>query len=399
MISTTEMARYAERLAMILSMDRPITFFDLESTGTDATKDRIVQLSLLKISPDGSHTQHTHLVHPGRPIPPASTAVHSITDEDVEHCLRFATVAPVLRDILIDSDLAGFNIYKFDLSLLVAEFDRAGVEFDYSTRAIVDLMTIFHKLNPRDLGAAVKQYAPEIAVPFEEQKHDAAVDSEVCLPVLTGQLLMHKHGLPRTVAELGEYCKGDRVDLTSKFKMVDSKVTFAFSKMAGRTLADVAKNDSGFLSWMLKQTFPTDVVKIVKEAQAARREEIRLEAEARLKKREEKTGEVIKRFKPVKKTVLCFQGEEHELKPEADYTGAEETAEILADKEFSGQLALSIDEMKAGKAIPLKDALNEFDEAAAGLVPLEDQDRRRDIEDHNGESTLDKIKSDIDCPF
>ncbi len=143
---------------MKLNLKNPLVFFDLETTGINITKDRIVEISLLKVHPNGKEEIKSRLINPEMPIPPQATAIHGITDDDVKDCPTFKQVAKSLADMLEGCDLAGFNSSRFDVPMLSEEFLRAGVDFDMSKRKFVDVQIIFHKKEQRTLEAAYKFY-------------------------------------------------------------------------------------------------------------------------------------------------------------------------------------------------------------------------------------------------
>ena len=143
---------------MKLNLKRPIIFFDLETTGIDTAKDRIVEISMVKINPDGERTVKTRRINPGMHIPAEATAIHGITDDDVKECPSFAQIARSLAQFIEGCDFGGFNSNRFDLPMLVEEFMRAGVEVDFRRRKFIDVQNIFHKLEQRTLIAAYKFY-------------------------------------------------------------------------------------------------------------------------------------------------------------------------------------------------------------------------------------------------
>ena len=167
-----------------LKLDRPLVVLDLETTGTDVERDRIVQIGLIRVEPDGSRRTYESLVNPERPIPPAATAVHGITDADVRDRPTFAALGPELRPWLADADVAGFNAIRFDLPLLENELRRAGSDLDLSQARRFDALHIFHKMEPRDLVAAYQFYCgKELA-----DAHSALADAGATLEVLDAQI-------------------------------------------------------------------------------------------------------------------------------------------------------------------------------------------------------------------
>ncbi len=254
-----------------LDLDRPLVCFDLETTGTRIADDRIVQIALIRVEPDGGRRKFTSLVDPGRPIPPAATAVHGITDAHVQNAPRFRQVRPDVEEILHGADLAGFNITRFDLPLLELEIQRAGGGYTSQGRRVLDAMTIFHRMEPRNLEAAVKFYC-QAELPGA---HSAEVDAAASLEVLDAQLARYPD-LPRDPAALHEFCNpdGDRfVDRTRKFRWDDAgEAVFTFGKYRDQTLRAVVATADGcdYLKWMLNKDFTDEVKSILEGALGGR---------------------------------------------------------------------------------------------------------------------------------
>lgn len=247
-----------------LRLERPLAFFDLETTGVDPDRDRIVEIAVVRIDPDGSRHTRCRRVDPERPIPAEATAVHGIRDEDVAGEPPFRKLARGIADFFGDADLAGFNVARFDVPLLDREFRDCGVEFDLENRRIVDAMTIFHRNEPRDLSAAVRFYLGR----DHADAHAAIADVEATADILEAQLARYGD-LPGTVDELDRWCNPappDAVDRTGKFRLRDGVVVFGFGKHEGRPLADVAKTDGDYVRWMTTSNFPPDAKRIAREA-------------------------------------------------------------------------------------------------------------------------------------
>ena len=249
---------------MDIQLDRPLAVFDIESTGVNAEHDRIVEIAVLKVFPDGTSRSNVRRVNPEMPIPPSATAVHGISDADVAGCPPFAEIAPKLADYLSDCDLGGYNLVNFDVPMLENEFRRAGVPFSMAGRKIVDVYNIFCKLYPRTLGAAYEFFCGKKL----EDAHSADADTLATWEVLLGQLARHAE-LPRNVAELAAFSSmsdPDAVDRQRRFKWRDGEVIVNFGKNAGRTLRDIAEHDPGFLRWIVRSDFPEDVKTIARDA-------------------------------------------------------------------------------------------------------------------------------------
>ena len=247
-----------------LKLDRPLAIYDIESTGINRKLDRIIDLAILKLTPDGKAESHTFRCHPGMPIPPDSTAVHGITDADVKDSPPFAQLAPRIVAVLEDCDLAGFNILGFDIPVLCEEFARAGVEFSVEGRRVLDAQRIFHRKVPRDLPAALQYYCGEMHL----AAHDAMEDVNATLRVLQGQLGMYPD-LPRDMDELDAFCNPrdpSWVDRTGKFRWTGDEVVVNFGKKQGEKLRTVVREEPSFLNWMLRSDFPRDTQEIIRNA-------------------------------------------------------------------------------------------------------------------------------------
>lgn len=249
---------------MKLKLERPLVVLDFETTGPNAQQDRIIQAAFLKLKPDGTRTTWQTLVNPGCLIPSDATAVHGITTEEVADAPRFEELAPKLARALDGCDVAGFGVRRFDWPLLMAEFRRAGVVFEWKPR-VVDALQVFFTFNPRDLSAAVETYCGRKHV----SAHDAMADVEAALEVLEAQLERHDE-LPREVAALEEWLNPrdpNAIDEEGKFRWQGDVAVIAFGKNAGTPLAEA---EAKFLNWMLKNDFPDDAKHIAREALAGR---------------------------------------------------------------------------------------------------------------------------------
>lgn len=240
---------------MKLNLKRPIVFFDLETTGTNVTRDRIVEISYIKVYPDGTEEERQMLVNPGMPIPAESTAVHHITDEMVADKPKFADIAPLLREMFTGSDIAGFNSNKFDVPMLIEEFSRVGMRFDVFNRKFVDVQNIFHKMEPRTLIAAYKFYCGLDLT----DAHSAKADTRATYEVLKKQLEKYED-LPNDVEGLNDFSriKGS-VDLSARVVRNDNGVeVFNFGKHKGKPVKEVFKSEPSFYHWVMQGDFPKD---------------------------------------------------------------------------------------------------------------------------------------------
>ncbi len=241
-----------------LKLDKPIVFIDVETTGLNPSTDRIVELSILKVCPDGHEEYKSHLFNPEIPIPSESTSIHGITDADVAEKPIFRQLAKSLRDFLEDCDMAGFNVIKFDLPFLEAEFTKANIDFSRKGRYLIDSQVIFHKREPRDLQAAYRKYCGKEI----ENAHRAEGDAKAAAEVLDGQLEIYDD-LPKVVADLSALCletQGNFVDSQGKFIWKDNEIVCNFGKKYnGVKLEDIAKIDASYLKWISEADFSKEV--------------------------------------------------------------------------------------------------------------------------------------------
>ncbi len=247
-----------------LKLERPLAVFDIESTGVMPQRDRIVEIAVLKIFPDGRTQNTTRRLNPEMPIPAGASAIHGITDDDVKDCPPFLIIAEKLFNYLADCDLCGYNITGFDIPMLETEFRRAGFEFKTEDRKVIDVYNIFCKLYPRTLTAAYQFFCGKEL----EGAHGAAADTAATWEVLLGQLARHPD-LPRDAVALADFSDllgADAVDRTRRYKWNDNEVVINFGKNAGRSLRELASNDPGFLRWIVRSDFSEEVKEIANNA-------------------------------------------------------------------------------------------------------------------------------------
>ena len=237
---------------MQLNLKNPLVFFDLETTGINIVKDRIVEISYVKVFPNGKEEVKTRRINPEMPIPAESTAIHGITDEDVKDCPTFKEIAKSLAAQIEGCDLAGFNSNRFDIPLLVEEFLRAGVDLDLNKRKFVDVQTIFHKMEQRTLAAAYKFYCDKSL----ENAHSAEADTYATYEVLKAQLDRYPE-LENDIKYLSEFSSfNTNVDFAGRMVYDDNGVeVFNFGKYKGMSVAEVLKKDPGYYSWILNSDF------------------------------------------------------------------------------------------------------------------------------------------------
>lgn len=238
---------------MQLNLKNPLVFFDLETTGIDIVKDRIIEISYVKVFPNGKEESKTMRINPGMPIPPASTAIHGITDDDVKDCPLFKNVAKQLAAQIEGCDLAGYNSNRFDIPLLAEEFLRAGVDIDLTRRKFIDVQTIFYKMEQRTLAAAYKFYCQKSL----ENAHTAAVDTMATYEVLKAQLDRYPE-LKNDVTFLSEFSSfTNNVDFAGRMVYNEkNQEVFNFGKYKGRLVEEVLKQEPAYYSWMMNGDFP-----------------------------------------------------------------------------------------------------------------------------------------------
>lgn len=246
---------------MKLNLKNPLVFFDLETTGINITKDRIVEISLLKVHPNGKEEIKSRLINPEMPIPAQATAIHGITDDDVKDSPTFKQVAKSLADMLEGCDLAGFNSSRFDVPMLSEEFLRAGVDFDMSKRKFVDVQIIFHKKEQRTLEAAYKFYCDKEL----QNAHSAEADTIATYEVLKSQLDRYPD-LENDVTFLSkEYSSfNNNVDFAGRIIFDDKGVeVFNFGKHKGKPVVQVLRNEPSYYSWMMDGDFPLNTKQVL----------------------------------------------------------------------------------------------------------------------------------------
>lgn len=239
-----------------LNLKRPLIFFDIEATGLNVAKDRIIEISYIKVFPDGTEQSDTLRFNPGCHIPAEATAVNGIHDADVAECPRFESCAAELAARFRDCDLAGFNSNSYDVPLLVEEFARAGADFDVRKCRLVDVQNIFHKMEQRTLSAAVQFYCHRNL----DNAHTAQADTRATYDVLRAQLEHYGDQLQNDVAWLADFSRRNRnVDLAGRFVYDEQgREIVNFGKYKGRELRNVLRTDPGYYAWMMQGDFTQD---------------------------------------------------------------------------------------------------------------------------------------------
>jgi DNA polymerase-3 subunit epsilon len=252
---------------MKLNLRNPLCFFDLETTGTNITQDRIIEIAVIKMLPNGEVQRKSNVVNPGVPIAAESSAIHGLTDEDVKDKPGFKDIAKDYARFFEGADLAGFNILKFDIPMLVEEFLRAGVEFDYSRKKIIDAQKIFHLMEKRTLSAAYRFYLNKEM----KDSHTAEADTEATMEVLLAQVQRYEgqpvtDGLNRQIGEikndmeaLSKLSSSEMVDLAGRMVLNDKGLeVFNFGKHKNKLVTAVLKEEPSYYDWMMNGDFPLD---------------------------------------------------------------------------------------------------------------------------------------------
>lgn len=245
---------------MELKLTKPICFFDLETTGVNVAKDKIVEISILKVFPNGNKESKTWLVNPERPIPAETTAVHGITDEKVANEPTFKELSSSIYEMIKGCDLGGFNSNRFDIPLLAEELLRADIDFDMKNSSAVDVQTIFHKMEQRTLVAAYKFYCDKDLT----DAHSAAADTEATYEVLKAQLDKYPD-LQNDTKWLAEFSSRKRFADFAGFIAYnkDGVETFSFGKHKGKLVEDVLENEPGYFGWIQNADFPLYTKKVL----------------------------------------------------------------------------------------------------------------------------------------
>lgn len=262
---------------MDIQLSKDLIFFDIESTGLHVIRDRIIQIALIKYSGKGkAPEERTYLVNPGIPISEEAMNVHGITPKDVARKPVFAQIAQEIFDFIGNADLAGYNSNRFDVPMLMEEFDRAGLELSLDNRRLIDVQRIFYKMEPRTLSAALRFYCQKEM----ENAHDAMADVKATVDVLLGQLAkykgkdyidgdgnVHPNAIQPDVKALHDFTNDTRfVDATQKMKYDQhGNIVFSFGKYNGQAVADVLQRDKNYYNWIMNKEFSSQVKQIVKK--------------------------------------------------------------------------------------------------------------------------------------
>lgn len=245
---------------MFIKLNKPLIFIDLETTGIDVVKDRIIEISILKISVDEKEESKTLRVNPTIPIPKESTLVHGITDEDIKDCPTFAEIAKTIANFIEGCDIGGYNSNRFDIPLLAEEFLRADVDFDMKNRSMIDVQVIYHKMEPRTLSAAYKFYCNKEIV----NAHSANADVIATYEIFKAQLEKYNE-LEKNIKSLNDYSSQSKnVDLLGRIIYNEEGVeVFNFGKHKGKSVEEVLKREPSYYNWIVDNEFPLYTKKVL----------------------------------------------------------------------------------------------------------------------------------------
>lgn len=249
---------------MLLNLIKPIAVFDLETTGLNITQDRIVEIAIIKIHPDGKEETFHSYVNPEMSIPKESSEIHGITDEKIKDSPTFKELASKVVSFIGDADLVGFNSNKFDIPVLSEELLRIGNDFDISSKSFIDVQNIFHKMEQRTLAAAYKFYCGEEM----ENAHSALYDTKVTWEVLKAQLNKYEN-LDKEIEKLADFSRAGNLDIhdfAGRLAINDKKeVVYNFGKHKGKTIEQVDQEEPGYYGWMMQADFPLYTKKCLKK--------------------------------------------------------------------------------------------------------------------------------------
>lgn len=263
---------------MAFNLTRDLCFFDVEATGLSVIRDRIIQIAIVKFfaKPDKEPQELSMLINPGIPISEEAMRVHGITPKDVANKPTFPQVAQKIYDFIGKADLAGYNSNRFDIPMLMEEFDRAGLDFDIENRRIIDVQRIFYKMEPRNLRAALRFYCDRDL----ENAHDAMADVRATIDVFEGQLKRYEgldyedddgkvfpNPIRNDMQAIYEFTNDERtLDVTQRLRMTpEGQVVFNFGKYIGRPVGETLSQDKQYYHWILQKEFSVQVKKLVKK--------------------------------------------------------------------------------------------------------------------------------------
>ncbi|MBY0347741.1 MAG: 3'-5' exonuclease [Hydrotalea flava] len=237
---------------MNIQLNKPVATIDLETTGINIGTDKIVEIAIVKIMPDGTRQVKRKLINPGMPIPKGASDVHGITDEMVKNAPTFKQVANEIKQFIGNADLCGYNSNRFDIPMLIEEFSRSGLDFSIEGRKFIDVQKIFHLKEQRTLSAAYKFYCNKQL----DGAHGAEVDAMATWEILEAQVERYPD-IGKTTDELAKFSgEDDMVDFARRFIKVNGVEVFNFGKHKGKPVTQVLKEEPQYYDWMMKGDFP-----------------------------------------------------------------------------------------------------------------------------------------------
>jgi len=245
---------------MSLQLEKPICIFDLETTGVNTATDRIVEIAIIRVEPDGAEITKTWRVNPEMPIPGEASKIHGIYDEDVADAPTFKEISNNVFDLIKDADLAGFNSNRFDVPLLAEELLRVGIDFDLKTNNLIDIQNIFHKMEPRNLTAAYRFYCDGDLT----NAHSAEADTKATYEILKAQLEKYED-LPKDMKALSNFSSYYKsADFQGRIIYNDkNEEVINFGKYKGQRVSDVLLKDPGYYGWIMRADFPLYTKKVI----------------------------------------------------------------------------------------------------------------------------------------
>jgi len=236
---------------MILELQRPIAFIDLETTGVNISTDKIIEIAVVKILPDGNKLSKRKLLNPQMLIPASSTAVHGITDEMVKDAPTFKQIANEIKQFIDNCDLGGYNSNRFDIPMLIEEFMRAGLDFSTDGRRMIDVQKVFHLMEQRTLSAAYKFYCDKCL----DEAHSAEADAHATWEILLAQIERYPN-IGTTIEEIVKFTgEDDIVDFARRMIRINGAEVFNFGKHKGKVVSEVLKVEPQYYDWMMKGDF------------------------------------------------------------------------------------------------------------------------------------------------
>jgi len=281
---------------MKLNLQRPLAFFDLETTGLNISRDKIIEISILKVNPDQSEETLTLKINPEIQIPAESTEIHGITNEDVKDCPTFTEVAERIKEFIGEADLAGYNSNKFDIPFILEQFLAHDIDFSMEGRKFIDVQTIFHKKEQRTLEAALQFYCQKDL----ENAHSAEADTRATFEVLKAQIERYEdvENDVDFLCEFSQAGKFKKIDFVGRLALNEKgEIIYNFGKHVGKTLKEVFDKEPGYHRWMIDNDFPLYTKQILKEHTDKFIQEARQKREAKKQNEAQKLSSKLDQLK------------------------------------------------------------------------------------------------------